>query len=89
MPTKFKRGERGSVKADKNEANEKVHVTENFTAGRRLEDHRENLHRRLQGARLKKLETTTLAILEFKFNLPQYSADCEICDVQIVPVAAK
>jgi hypothetical protein len=34
---------------------------------------------------VRQLETTTLAILEFKFRLPQYHGECEIADVQIVP----
>jgi len=38
---------------------------------------------------LKKLTGTTLAMIEFKFVLPQYGSDCEICDVQLVAAPDK
>jgi hypothetical protein len=89
VATKFKRGERGSVKAEKNETHEIVQVTEPFSAGGAWKSVEKTFTVGFKERDLKKIETTTLAILEFKFNMPQYSADCQICDVQIVPKAAK
>ena len=43
------------------------------------------VHFRKKGIRA--LETTTLAMLEFKFQLTQYLGDCLIADVQLVPKA--
>jgi hypothetical protein len=85
VATKFKRGERGSVKADKNETNEKIYVTENFNPGGAWKSYEKPFTVGFKERDLKKLETTTLAILEFKFNMPQYTTDCQICDVEIVP----
>ncbi len=89
VATKFKRGERGSVKADKNEAHEIVLVTENFAPGGAWKAVEKTFTVGFKERDVKKLENTTLAIIEFKFNLPQYFADCQICEVQLVAKAAK
>jgi hypothetical protein len=88
VPTKFKRGERGSVKADKNEAHEKVLVTENFSGGGAWKSVEKTFTVTFKGD-LKKLTDSTLAILEFKFTLPQYGSVCEIADVQLLAKPAR
>lgn len=89
VATKFKRGERGSVKADKNEAHEIVLVTENFAPGGAWKTHEKTFTVGFKDRDVKKIETTTLAILEFRFNIPQYTTDCQITDVELVPAAAR
>jgi hypothetical protein len=84
VTTKFKRGERGAVKADKNEAHEEVLVTENFSGNNAWKTVEKTFQIGFKERDVKKLEETTLAILEFKFTLPQFGANCEICDVQLV-----
>ncbi len=86
VATKFKRGERGAVKADKNEAKEEVLIAENFSPAGEWKSMEKTFTVGFKDRDVKKIETTTLAILEFKFNLPQYSTDCQICDVEIVAV---
>jgi hypothetical protein len=89
VATKFKKGERGSVKADKDETHEIVEVTEPFTNGNAWKNVEKTFTVGFKERGLKKLETTTLAIIEFKFVLPQYNADVQICDIQLVAKAAK
>ena len=86
-PTKFEKGERGSAKPIKDETKEEVEETVNFSSGTAWKQVEKTftVHFRQKGIRA--LETTTLAILEFKFSLTQYLGDCEICDVQLVPKA--
>ena len=89
VATKFKRGERGSVKADKDETHEIVEVTEPFTNNNAWKNFEKTFTVGFKDRALKKLEATTLAIIEIKFALPQYSTDCEICDVQLVAKPGK
>jgi hypothetical protein len=89
VATKFKRGERGSVKADKDETHEIVEVTENFSPGAAWKAAGKPFTVAFKEKNLKKLDATTLALIEFKFTLPQYSATCEICDVKVAVKGAK
>jgi hypothetical protein len=89
VATKFKRGERGAVKAEKDDTHEIVEVTENFTAGGAWKNVSKSFTVAFKDKNLKKLDATTLGIIEFKFNIPQYSATCEICDVQLVAKPGK
>ncbi len=84
VPKKFTRGERGSVKVDKNETHEEVRVVENFSANSGWKNYEKSFQVVFKEKDLKKLEETTLAMIGFEFTLPQYAADCEICDVQLV-----
>jgi hypothetical protein len=85
VATKFTRGERGSVKPVKDEASEEVLETVKFTSSKTWTNVEKTFAVHFKGKGIKALDTTTLAILEFKFQLPQYLAECEICDVQLVP----
>ena len=84
VATKFKRMERGSVKADKNEAKDDVYVAENFISNGAWKTYEKTIQIAFKDKDVKKLDATTLAILEFKFTLPQYGANCDICDVKLV-----
>ena len=84
VATKFKRGERGSVKADKDETHEIVEVTEPFTNGGAWKAMDKTFTVGFKERGLKKLDVTTLAVIEFKFVLPQYASDCQICDVELI-----
>jgi len=88
VTTKFKRLERG-VKPIKDEANEQLSETVTFTSGAQWASVEKTFHVGFKDRALKDLDATTLAILEFKFNLPQYTGECQICDVQLVEKAAK
>jgi len=85
VPKKVVRGERGAVKADKNEAHEEVLVTENFTGSGAWKTVEKTFTVGFKEKDVKKLDETTLAILEFKCILKQFGNDCEICDVQLSP----
>jgi hypothetical protein len=89
VPTKFKRGERGSVKADKNEAHEMVYVTEAFSGSGAWKTAETTFVVGFKDRDVKKIADTTLCILEFKFTLPQYGSVCEIADVQLVAKPAR
>lgn len=89
VATKFKRGERGSVKADKNEAHEEILERDNFTGSKDWKNYEKTFKVGFKDKDVKKITDTTLAILEFKFMLPQFSGTCDICDVQLVPVTTK
>ncbi len=86
-PTKFEKGERGAAKAIKDEIHEEKeeNVTFSSTDAWKPVEKTFTVHFRKKGIRA--LDTTTLAILEFKFQLTQYLGDCLIADVQIVPKA--
>ncbi len=86
VATKFQRDERGGVKALKDDTHEEVNVTENFTSGNEWKSMEKTFTVGFKEHALKKLPTTTLAMIEFKFVLPQYSGECQICDVQLVAV---
>jgi hypothetical protein len=89
VATKFKRGERGSVKADKDETHEIVEVSEPFTNTNAWKAVEKTFTVGFKEHGLKKLDTTTLALIELKFVLPQYSTECQICDVQLVAKPGK
>ncbi len=86
-PTKFEKGERGSAKAIKDETKEEINETVTFGSNSAWKTMEKTftVHFREKGIRA--LDTTTLAILEFKFQLTQYVGDCEICDVQLIAKA--
>ena len=83
-PTKFVKGERGAAKPVKDEASEEQHETVTFSSSTAWKTAEKTfaVHFREKGIRA--LDYTTLAILEFKFQLTQYTGDCQICDVQLV-----
>jgi hypothetical protein len=84
-PKKLKRGERGGVSIERNETKNEEYIIEPFSSGSTWKVVDKTFTVTFKDGAVKKLDTTTLAVLEFKFNLPQYAADCEICDVQITP----
>jgi hypothetical protein len=88
VATKFQKNERGGTKAQKDETHEEVNVVEPFTSGNEWKSMEKTFTVSFKEHGLKKLPATTLAMVEFKFVLPQYGADCEICDVQLVAVPA-
>jgi hypothetical protein len=81
--TKFVKTGRG-VKVDKDETKDEIHETEQFTSNTNWKTVEKTFTIHFKDKNIKKLETTTLAILEFKFELLQYLGDCSICDVQLV-----
>lgn len=85
VATKFQKNERGGVKAQKDETHEEVNVTAPFSSSNEWKSMEKTFTVSFKERGLKKLAGTTLAMIEFKFVLPQYSADCEICDVRLVP----
>jgi len=84
VATKFVKNDRGGVKPQKDEAHEEVNVTEPFSSGDQWKSMEKTFTVGFKEHNLKQLTGTTLAMIEFKFVLPQYSTDCEICDVQLV-----
>jgi len=86
VATKFQNNDRGGVKAQKDETHEEVNVTEPFSSGNEWKSMEKTFTVGFKEHVLKKLPETTLAMIEFKFVLPQYGSDCEICDVQLVAV---
>jgi hypothetical protein len=85
-PTKFTKTERGA-KAVKDETKEEVHETEAFTSSTTWKNVEKTFTVRFKEKGIKALDTTTLAILEFKFELIQYLGECDIADVQLVKKA--
>jgi hypothetical protein len=83
---KFAKTGRG-VKVDKDETKDEIHETESFTSNTAWKNVEKTFTVRFKEKNIKKLETTTLAILEFKFELIQYLGDCDIADVQLVKKA--
>ena len=77
------------MKPIKDEANEHLNESVAFSSGAQWAPVEKTFHVAFKDRALKDLESTTLAILEFKFNLPQYTGECQICDVQLVEKAAK
>ena len=88
-PRKVTRGNRGAVSIQKNETHEEVLVTESFSSGNAWKAVEKTFQVGFKESSLKKLEATTLAVMEFKFTLPQYASDCQICDVQLVAKPGK
>ncbi len=60
-------------------------VTENFTGSGAWKTVEKTFTVGFKEKDVKKLDETTLAILEFKCVLQQFGNDCEICDVQLSP----
>lgn len=81
--TKFVKTGRG-VKVDKDETKDEIHETEPFTSNAAWKNMEKTFTVRFKHKDIKKLETTTLAILEFKFELIQQLGECDIADVQLV-----
>jgi hypothetical protein len=88
VATKFVRNDRGGAKAQKDETHEEVYEKAPFSSGDKWQSIEKTFTVHFKEAGLRKLGTTTLAMIEFKCVLPQYSADCELCDVQLVAVPA-
>ncbi|MDQ3623967.1 MAG: VCBS repeat-containing protein [Verrucomicrobiota bacterium] len=82
-PTKITRGERRSVKFEKDETKEEVHETAKFGDSNAWSPIEKTFEVRFKEKGVRDLETTTAALVEFKFRLPQYYGACEICDVQL------
>jgi len=83
---KFVKTGRG-VKADKDETKDEIHEAQTFTSNSAWKDVEKTFTVRFKEKNIKKLETTTLAILEFKFELIQQLGECDIADVQLVKKA--
>jgi hypothetical protein len=84
--TKFVKTGRG-VKVDKDETKDEIHETEPLSSNNTWKNVEKTFTVRFKHKDIKKLETTTLAILEFKFELMQYLGECDIADVQLVEKA--
>lgn len=80
--TKFVKSGRG-VKVDKDETKEEIHETETLASSDAWKNVTKTFSVHFKNKDIKKIENTTLAILEFKFELVQYLGDCEIADVSI------
>jgi hypothetical protein len=83
-PTKFTSAGRG-MKAVKDEAHEEIYETEKFSNTGTWKTVRKTVPVRFRDKSIKVLDVTTLAILEFRFELDQYTGFCEIADVQLTP----
>lgn len=82
-PTKFSVAGRGS-KAVKDEAHEEIYEEEKFSSSTQWKTVEKTFSVRFRDKAIKALDVTTLAIIEFKFELEQYLGFCEIADVQLV-----
>jgi len=85
----FKKNERGAVKQIKDETNEQLLESEKFTGGDSWKHVEKTFTINFKERVLKQLPETTLAVIEFKYTLPQYSGRCDIADVQLVAKPAK
>ena len=84
-PTKFAASGTGrGAKVVKDETKEEVQETEKFTSSKNWVNVQKTFQVHFKDRNIKKMEATTLAMIEFKFSLPQYLGECEICDVQLV-----
>ena len=81
-PTKFAVAGRG-MKAVKDEAHEEIYEVEKFSNSAQWKTVKKSFTVRFKDKTIKSLATTTLAILEFKFELDQYTGSCEIGDVHL------
>jgi hypothetical protein len=86
VATKFQRNERGGVKVLKDEGHEEVDVAESFSSSDNWKPVEKTFTVSFKEHALKKLGTTTLAMIDFKFLLPQYTGECQICDVSLTEV---
>jgi hypothetical protein len=86
---KFQKNERGAVKAIKDETHEELHESEKFTGTNQWKTVEKTFTVTFKERALKPLTESTLAVLEFKYTLPQYQGECDLCDVQLVAKAAK
>jgi hypothetical protein len=86
---KFQRNERGAVKALKDETKEEILEKENFTSSDAWKTVEKTFVLNFKERGLKQLAESTLAVLEFKFTLPQYAGHCDISDVQLVAKPVK
>ncbi len=86
VATKFKKGDRGA-KPVKDETNEQLNEAVTFSSGTQWAPVEKTFRVGFKDRALKDLDSTTLAIIEFKFNLPQYTGECQICDIQLVEKA--
>jgi hypothetical protein len=82
-PTKFTVSGRG-MKAIKDEAHEEIYEKENFSNSQGWKTIKKTFSVHFGNKTIKSLDATTLAILEFKFELDQYTGFCEIADVQVM-----
>lgn len=89
VATKFQKNDRGGVKVQKDDTHEEVRVTETLTSASEWKSMEKTFTVNFKDSKLKKIGVTTLAMIEFKFVLPQYGADCQICDVQLVALPDK
>jgi hypothetical protein len=83
VATNFQKNDRGGVKPVKDDTHEEVDVTEPFSSGNEWKTMEKTFTVRFKEQGLKKLGTTTLTMLEFKFTLPQFSGEFQLCDVQL------
>lgn len=81
---KFQKNERGAVKALKDETNEQILQSEKFTSSDAWKTVEKTFTLNFKERALKQLTASTLAVVEFKFTLPQYQGHCDIADVQLV-----
>ncbi len=82
VATKFTAVGRGK-KAVKDEAHEEIYEVEKFNDSGPWKKVRKTFTVHFKDKTIKKQDVTTLAILEFKFELEQYTAFCEIADVKL------
>lgn len=92
-PSKFVKSERGS-KPVKDEAKEEILETVKFTSAKEWTNIEQTVQVRFRDRSIRALDTTTLAMLEFKFELVKLYGpgepalgECEICDVQLIEKA--
>jgi hypothetical protein len=81
-PTKFVPAGRG-LKAVKDEAHEEIYETEKFSNSAQWKTIKKTFTVQFRDKSIKVLDVTTLAVLECKFELDQYTGSCEIADVQL------
>lgn len=89
-PTKFvaNSGGRGS-KAQKDETHEENYEIEKFSSSAQWKPVTKTFSVRFRDKAIKALDVTTLAIIEFRFELEQYAGYCDIADVQLVAKPAQ
>jgi len=83
---KFVKSGRG-VRPDKDETHDEMREAQTFTSTAGWKDVEKTFTVRFKEKNIKKLDVTTLAILEFKFELMQQLGECDIADVQLVKKA--
>ena len=84
-PTRFAKATNGrGAKVIKDETKEIVLESEKFTSQKAWTKVEKTFQVHFKDKNIKKLDVTTLAMLEFKFQLVQYLGECDICDVKLV-----